>query len=117
MPVKTIRRDGKSFVLLERADFDRLSGLASTQSKIELPKPNKEGNFDAVEFARATIARGIIADRIAAGLSQRELAVQAGIRPQTLACIEAATQSPSVKTIERIDRALKVASKLARSPK
>jgi transcriptional regulator with XRE-family HTH domain len=63
----------------------------------------------AVAFARATLARGIIADRARAGLSQVELSKRAGIRKETLCRIERGRHTPSVATIQRIDRALKAA--------
>ncbi len=76
-----------------------------------LPKPNKRGNYRAVEYARASLARKVIRDRVATGLSQRELARLAGIRVETICRIETGKNTPSVPTIDRIDRALKAAIK------
>lgn len=72
-----------------------------------LPKPDRKGNYPAVEFGCATIARGIIRDRVKAGLSQKELANIAGICAETLCRIETGRHLPSVPTIEKIDKALK----------
>jgi transcriptional regulator with XRE-family HTH domain len=74
-----------------------------------LPPPDKNGNYPAVEYCRASIARDIIKDRVAAGLTQRELAKRAGIRVETLCRIETGKHTPSVPTIDKIDRALKAA--------
>ena len=52
-------------------------------------------------------ARGIIRDRVAAGMTQKELAELAGIRVETLCRIETGKNIPSVPTVDKIDRALK----------
>jgi DNA-binding XRE family transcriptional regulator len=72
-----------------------------------LPKPDRKGNYPAVEFGCATIAREIIRDRVRAGLSRKELAKLAGIRAETLCRVETGRHLPSVPTIEKIDAALK----------
>ena len=74
-----------------------------------MPEPNAEGNYPAVEYARASLARKIIRHRRRLGLTQVELARRAGIRPETLNRVEQGKHSPSVPTIEKIDRALKAA--------
>ena len=71
-----------------------------------LPLPDARGNYPAVEYARASLARKIIQDRVRAGLSQKALAKLAGIRVETLCRIETGKHSPSVPSIDRIDRAL-----------
>jgi len=70
---------------------------------VKNPPADADGNMDALEFARATIARGIIRDRIAAGLSQAELARQAGIQPAVLNRIEKAKVVPDESTTRKID--------------
>ena len=45
--------------------------------------------------------------RRAAGLTQAELARRAGIRAETLCRIEQGDRSPSVRTVDKIDRALR----------
>lgn len=78
-----------------------------------LPEPDNAGNYPAVAYARATIARNIIKDRVKAGLTQRKLAELAGIRFETLCRIETGKHTPSVATIDSIDRVLKRALKRA----
>jgi DNA-binding XRE family transcriptional regulator len=68
-----------------------------------------QGNYPAVEYARASLARKIIKARRTAGLSQVELARRAGIRPETLNRIEKGKTTPDVATIAKIDRALETA--------
>jgi transcriptional regulator with XRE-family HTH domain len=62
-----------------------------------------------VQYARATIARNLIRDRTAAGLTQRQLAKLAGVPVETLCRIETGRRTPSVPTIDKIDRALRKA--------
>ena len=76
-----------------------------------LPAANADGNYPAVEYARASLARKIIRDRVAAGLTQRDLAERAGISFEQLGRIERGKHTPSVPIIDKIDRALKQASK------
>ncbi|MBI1900246.1 MAG: helix-turn-helix transcriptional regulator [Planctomycetia bacterium] len=79
-----------------------------------LPKPDADGHYPAVEYARVSLARKIIRDRVAAGLSQRQLALRAGIRVETLCRIETGKHTPSVPTIDKLDRALKAAEQRPR---
>jgi len=72
----------------------------------ELPEPDADGNYPAVEYARASLARKIIRRRRTAGLTQAELARRAGIRPETLNRIERARTTPHVATIAKIEQAL-----------
>jgi DNA-binding XRE family transcriptional regulator len=106
MTTQTIQLDGKAYVIVEREQYERLAELAKMPP---LPKADAEGNYPAVEYARATLARDIMRDRLKAGLSQRELAKLAGIRAETLCRIETGRHTASVPTIEKIDRALKKA--------
>jgi DNA-binding XRE family transcriptional regulator len=71
-----------------------------------LPPPDPDGNYPAVETIEAMLARKIIRRRRAAGLSQVELARRAGIRPETLNRLEQGKHSPSIATVDKLDRAL-----------
>jgi DNA-binding XRE family transcriptional regulator len=107
MSTQTLCFEGKSYVVFERTEYERLTTLAKAAALPPLPKPDRYGNYPAVEFGCATIARGIIRDRVKAGLNQKELAKLAGIRVETLCRIETGRHIPSMPTIEKIDRALK----------
>jgi DNA-binding XRE family transcriptional regulator len=109
MPMKTLRKNGREYVVVPRDDYDRLVLRAKAANLPPLPKPDADGNYPALEYVRATIARDIVRDRIAAGLTQRELARRAGIRVETLCRIETGKHTASVPTIDRIDRALRQA--------
>ncbi|MGH7135995.1 MAG: helix-turn-helix domain-containing protein, partial [Pirellulales bacterium] len=60
----------------------------------------------AVETARVLLARDLIRSRRALGWSQAELARRAGVRLETLDRLERATHSPSIATVEKLERAL-----------
>jgi DNA-binding XRE family transcriptional regulator len=109
--VQTIHLHGKTYVILDRQQYDRLATLAKAADLPPLPEPDSDGNYPAIEYARASLARKIIHDRVAAGLSQKELAKRAGIRVETLCRIETGKHTPSVPTIDKIDRALRKAKK------
>lgn len=106
---------GQRFVLLPEAEYERLCAKASETVPVTdddlppFPKPDKQGNFPAVEYARVSLARDIIRDRRAAGLTQQELAMLAGTRQETISRIESGNYTASHKTIDRIDRALQKA--------
>ena len=76
-----------------------------------LPKPDAKGNYPALDYLRASIARDIIRDRLALGLTQKELARRAGVRVETLCRIETGKNTASVATVDKIDRALKLAAR------
>ena len=107
---QTIVVDGKPYVLLPREEYDRLTTLAKAADLPPLPAPDADGNYPAVEYARASLARKIIRDRVAAGLTQRELAKRAGISFEHLCRVETGKHTPSIPTIDKIDRVLKKAA-------
>jgi DNA-binding XRE family transcriptional regulator len=72
-----------------------------------LPSADENGHFPAIETARAIIARQVIRGRKAAGWTQMELAVRAGVRQETISRIETGKHSPGLKTMAKIDKALK----------
>lgn len=110
MTLQTIHLDDKPYVVLPRSEYDRLVTLAKAADLPELPAADADGNYPAVEYARAAMARGIIRDRVAVGLSQKELARRAGIAVESLCRIETAKVTPSLVTIQKIDRVLKQAT-------
>lgn len=75
-----------------------------------LPKPDEHGRFPAIEYARVSLARDIIRDRRAAGLTQAELAALARTRQETISRIESGKYTASHRLIDRLDRALRKAS-------
>jgi DNA-binding XRE family transcriptional regulator len=108
--MQTLHLEGKAYVVVPREQYERLVTLSKAAELPPLPKPNAQGDYPAVAYACASIARSVIRDRVAAGLTQRELAQLAGIRVETLCRIETGKQIPSVPTIEKIDEALRGAN-------
>ena len=52
---------------MPRDEYDKLTTLAKAADLPELPKPDADGNYPAVEYARASLARKIIRDRWPSG--------------------------------------------------
>ena len=118
MAQQIVKRGSKLFVMVEVAEWRRLERLArkaeawaDTVVLPEFPPADEHGNRPAVEYARVSIARKIIAGRTAAGLTQTELARRAGVRQETICRLESGKQSPTVRTVDKIDRVLQAALK------
>jgi len=108
-----VRIKGKRYALIEPAELRRLKRLAALQ-EAELPvypPADSVGKRPAVESATVAIARGIIRRRQAAGLTQQDLARRAGVRHETVCRIETGKHYPTMRTAEKIERALVSAEK------
>ena len=101
-----VKLEGRDYVILPRVEYDRLTGLAKVAELPPLPTPDADGNYPAVDYARASLARNIIRKRVEAALTQRELAKLAGIRHETLCRIEGGKHTPSMASVTRLERAL-----------
>jgi len=103
---------GKQFVVIERKEFERLTGhrIATAASLPPLPAPDTNGNYPAIAYGRALLARRIVAARNRAGWSQAELARRAGVRKETIHRIEAGKNNPDESTFTKIEKALAAAS-------
>ena len=115
--LQTLHLAGKDFVILERREYERLaarhrdpisegSGVIGDVPLPAMPDKLPNGNYPALESLRAGLARKLITRRWAAQLSQAELAKRAGIRPETLNRIEKGKVTPSVATIDKLDKAI-----------
>lgn len=107
--IQTLDLAGRRYVVVPEEDFCRMTG------EPPLPESNERGNYPAVETMRVLIARDIIRDRRRLGLSQAELARRAGVSAETVNRIERGKVTPSVKSIDKIDRALKEAERQAKA--
>lgn len=101
--VQTVTLGGERFVILPEAEFLRLAG---EPPEPELPAALPNGNYPAFETMRTIMGRDIIRARRALGWSQAELARRAGIRPEALHRIEQAKRSASLRTFDKVHRAL-----------
>ncbi len=98
---------GQRFVILPESDYRRLRARSDEAGEgPPMPEPDAQGNYPAVEALRASLARKIIRRRRAAGLTQVALARRAGIRPETLNRLEQGRHTPTVATVDKLDRAL-----------
>ncbi len=111
MDVQTITLGGKKYAVIEAKEYRRLRALARAGEDEfpPLPPADASGYFPAVEYSRAGLARKIIRERRAAGLTQADLARRAGSRPETLNRIERGKATPDVPTVMKITRAIEEA--------
>jgi DNA-binding XRE family transcriptional regulator len=100
---QTVTLAGQRFVIVPEAEFRR---MAKDAGELPLPRRDARGNYPAAEALQVSIARSVLRERRAAGLTQVELAQLAGIRPETLNRIEKGKHAPSVATVEKIERSL-----------
>jgi DNA-binding XRE family transcriptional regulator len=107
MPVKSMIKNGKRYVLVPEAEYQRLSEPPLPS----LPVSRADGTTNAIEFMRASIARSLIQDRRSAGLSQQQLAKLAGVRQETISRIESSKHTATVEVIRKLDAAIRKASK------
>ena len=98
---------GKQFVIIERKEFERLTGrpINAGAPLPPLPKPDANGNYPAIAYGRALLARRIVAARNRAGWSQAELARRAHVRKETIHRIEAGKNNPDESTFTKIEKA------------
>lgn len=106
MKLTTTTRNGQRFVLVPADDFRRLTALDGLPP---LPPMNADGTCNAIDYMRVSIARTLIRDRRAAGLSQRDLARLAGVRQETISRLETGKHTATVKVIDKLDRAIRKA--------
>jgi DNA-binding XRE family transcriptional regulator len=109
--VQTLTVAGQRFVLMPESEYRRLQGGAGGpgENGPELPPPDSQGSYPAAATLRAMVARDIVEHRRALGLSQAELARRASIRVETLNRLEQGKHTPSIRTVERLDQALRAA--------
>jgi DNA-binding XRE family transcriptional regulator len=98
---------GEEYVILSAADYDRMVLLAKAG---EVGAASLNEDVPAIPFARASIARDLIRQRLEVGITQTELARRAGIRTETLCRLEAGRHTPTIATIDRLHKALKEAA-------
>lgn len=104
------RRSAGETVTIRRAEYERLLAMAGKAIPDDqgppLPKPDAQGNFPAVTYVRASIARELIRRRKAAGLTQTALSDLAGVRQETISRIESGKHTVSQRIMQRIEQAL-----------
>jgi DNA-binding XRE family transcriptional regulator len=113
MTLDTITRKGRKFVLVPIEEYQRLHAGELPP----LPPVDADGTSNAIDFARASIARRLILDRRAAGLTQQRLAKLAHVRQETISRIESGKQTATVQIIDKLDKAIRGAGGSSKSRK
>jgi DNA-binding XRE family transcriptional regulator len=102
--------EGRRYVVLEETEYERLcqaTGQALERDELpSFPKPDRRGRFPAVEYARVSLARDLIRDRRALGLSQQQLARLAKVRQETISRLETGKHSADPRTVDKLCDAL-----------
>jgi len=108
--LQRIEVGGKRFVLLEEVEYERLCGesgqtVADDDALPAYPAADATGRFPALAYTRIQLARNLIRERKALGLSQERLAKLAGVRQETLSRLETGKHTASAGTIDKLERA------------
>jgi hypothetical protein len=99
--VPRVRVKGKRMVMMEEATYEALLHQADLWEP-DLPVPDANGNYPALEAPAVIQARDILRARRKLGLSQVELARKARIRPETLNRIEHGKNKRGQEQAERV---------------
>jgi DNA-binding XRE family transcriptional regulator len=109
MAVKNITRKGRLFALVPIEQYEQWSDGTLPP----FPPVDADGTSNAIDFARASIARRLITERHAAGLSQQELAELAHVRQETISRLESGKQTATVRIIDKLEKAIRQAGSRA----
>lgn len=111
MQTQSLHLANGPYVVIPKAEYERLVTRSKAADLPPLPPPDAQGNVPAVATGRASVAREIITRRSALGWNQKELAAAAGVRVETVCRLETAKHTASVPTVEKLDKALAAAEK------
>ena len=106
MKLETITRKGKRFVLVPESQYARLARRTSVAA-VAAGGCGRHQRCNRI--CAASIARRLITERRAAGLSQEQLARMAGVRQETVSRIEGGKHTATVRVISKLEGALKEA--------
>ncbi len=109
-----VELDGVRYVILREAAFEYLCGEAG----VGFPgcPPADVYHSEGFDLDRASLAEKLVRRRLAAGLSQAELARRAGIRPETLNRIERSRTTPDFATVRKLVLAINAAERERLAP-
>jgi len=101
----TVKIEGKDYVIVPKEEWDRVSKAARLPA---LPDPDENGHYSQ-DYMRVSIVRDMILRREAIGWSQAEAARRAGLQTAVLCRLETGKVTPSIKTVDKLDRAYSAA--------
>lgn len=101
--VQTVTFTGERYVILPETEYLRLLG---EPAEPQLPAPDADGDYPALESMRVILARKLIRARRALGWSQAELARRARVRVETLNRLEHGKHAPHVATVDKLQKAI-----------
>lgn len=101
-----VELDGVRYVILRENVFAQLCKKAKIPLDDSSPSETEAAAFD---LDQPSLAQKLVRRRRASGLSQAELARQAGIRPETLNRIERGRTTPDFATIRKLVVAMNAA--------
>ena len=105
MRMHSIVMDGLEYVMIPRAQWDRVSSRVTAPDLLHEPAANADGSY-SVQHVRVMLCNKIIRGRNEAGMTQAQLAKRAGIRVETISRLESGKHIPATRTMERIEKAL-----------
>lgn len=110
MSISTLEIRGEPFVLIPKREFDAWSQQLMNIGP-PLPAADQNGNRPAVPAMLALLARKLLRRRLAAGLSQQELAKVASVRVETISRLESGRHQPRRGTMAKLEKALNAAGR------
>jgi len=109
---RSVELDGLRYVILRESLFEYLCEQAGLSPARTSADAASEAALDAEwNLDRGSLAAKLVRRRQAAGLSQAELARQAGVRPETLNRIERGRTTPDFATIRKLVLAMNAAER------
>lgn len=121
MRTQTLEKNGRTYALVPIETWRKMNAeprrrarkpsVSAGRGLPPYPPADAEGNRDAIAYARVSIARTLIAEREAAGLTQAELARRARMDRSTLNRIERAKVTLDEATYRRLRKAMRSAER------
>src|SRR5208282_1810032 len=112
MKVRNVTLDGQRYVMVACKDWQRIlrqSRGGESGARKQMP-PLADGTY-TIEHVRISLANKMMSRRIAAGLTQAQLARLSGVRVETISRMENGLHMPNARTFDKLDRALKRSAK------